>query len=354
MNNSEHEVYMRRCLELAERGLRLVAPNPMVGAVIVKDGVVVGEGAHLRFGAAHAEVEAIRSVKDSAQLKGSTLYVNLEPCCHIGKTPPCTQAIIEAGIKNVLIGCKDPDKRVSGGGIEVLRKSGITVTEGVLEQEARYLNRRFIVFHTKRRPYVILKWARTKDGLFARADGTSRWITSMESRTLTHKWRGEECATMVGPNTVIIDNPSLTVRHVKGENPIRMIVDRTLRVSGDFNVFSPDAKTIVWNAEKEELHGNVHYCRINPFTMKGILDKCREMGILSLILEGGASLIRHFINEDLWDEARIFTGDVEFGEGLAAPSIIGDYSSKETKVGPDLLKTVMRGESKANQNRNHV
>jgi len=342
VNKVDLEKYMRRCFELAKLGLRTVAPNPMVGAVIVNEGKIIGEGAHLKFGSAHAEVEALQSVSDKSLIKSSTLFVNLEPCCHVGKTPPCTQAIIESGIRSVVVGCKDPDKRVAGGGIEILKKSGIEVTEGVLEKDAKYLNRRFIIFQTIKRPYVILKWAKTKDGLFARSDGTSRWITSIESRTLTHQWRSEESAIMVGPNTVLIDNPFLTVRHTKGENPIRLIVDRTLRVSGDLNVFSPDAQTIIFNGDKEELKGNIHYCRICPFTVKGILDYCKEMGILSIILEGGASLIRHFINEDLWDEARIFTGDVSFGEGLSAPSIVGNYISAESKVGFDTLNVVYR------------
>ena len=250
------EIYMQRCIDLAKKGIRAVAPNPMVGCVLVVEDKIIGEGYHERYGEAHAEVNAINSVSNKSLLKKATLYVSLEPCSHTGKTPPCAELIIKKGIKKVVIGTKDSNPIVGGKGIEKLKNGGVQVEEGILQEQCLELNKRFFTFHEKQRPYVILKWAQTLDGFLDRnrEDETQKinWISEPETKTLVHKWRSEEQSILVGRNTITNDNPSLTVRDYGGINPIRLVIDSQLQISGALNVYSKDAPTIVFNGIKDK------------------------------------------------------------------------------------------------------
>ena len=303
------EQYMRRCLQLAALGLGSTSPNPMVGAVIVRDGVVIGEGYHHRCGEAHAEVNAINSVEDKELLKSSTLYVNLEPCSHFGKTPPCADAIIRHGIPRVVVGTVDCHDKVNGNGIAKLRATGVEVTVGVCEQECRELNRRFFTYHAQKRPYVILKWAQTADGFMDvdRSDGQPHnyWITNPALRVLVHKWRSEEDAILVGYNTMANDQPQLTTRLYPGKSPRRFVMQRGDEVNAPLpcTAVSPDVATC--------------------------LQQLYEQRIQSVIVEGGRKTLDRFIESGLWDEARILVGDVTWGRGLPAPPLSETPEEKE-------------------------
>lgn len=316
-----HERYMRRCIELAQNGKGNVSPNPMVGAVVVYNNSIIGEGYHQQYGQAHAEVNAINSVKDKSLLNQSTIYVSLEPCNHFGKTPPCSDLIIENNIPRVVIGCVDPFDQVAGQGIEKLKKKGIEVTVGVLENDCIHLNRRFFTFHNKKRPYIILKWAQSQDGFIDVKRSSSsvgiNWITQPETQQLTHSWRAEEDAILVGKNTVICDNPSLTVRASSGKNPIRIVLDSKLELNQNFSIFNSEAKTIIINSIKDEQVKNITYKKVNFDALeKELLSYLCEQNILSIIVEGGAYTLNQFINNNLWDEARILTGTPYFEQGL--------------------------------------
>lgn len=320
------EKYMQRCLELAKLGLGTAAPNPMVGSVIVYKGKIIGEGYHQKCGEAHAEVNAINSVKNPDLLEESTLYVNLEPCAHHGRTPPCSDLIIEKKIPHVVIGCVDSFAKVSGKGIEKLKKGGCEVIVGVLEKESRELNRRFFTFHEKKRPYIILKWAETKDGFIdkkRRSEETveQNWITNQISKMLVHKWRTEEFAFMIGRKTAKKDNPQLTVREWHGRNPIRITLDRKLKLSSDLKLFDKSADTLIFNSIKNEQKQNLNYIKVdfNDNVLESVLKKLYELEIQSLVVEGGEKLLTSFINANLWDEARIFVGNKYFKEGVKAP-----------------------------------
>ena len=255
---------MKKCLELAQKGMGYVSPNPMVGCVVVFNDQIIGEGYHQEYGTSHAEVNAIENVKDKSLLKKSTLYVNLEPCAHFGKTPPCTNLIIESEIPKVVIGCIDSYSEVSGKGIEKMQNTGIEVIVGVLEKESRELNIRFFTFHEKKRPCVILKWAESKDGFIApKNQNKPFWMTSSESKKLVHKWRAEEEAILVGRITAKKDNPSLTVREVAGSNPLRIIIDTNLKLSSDLNLFNSEAKTIIFNTIESEETGTNQFVKID-------------------------------------------------------------------------------------------
>ncbi|MFM8964593.1 MAG: bifunctional diaminohydroxyphosphoribosylaminopyrimidine deaminase/5-amino-6-(5-phosphoribosylamino)uracil reductase RibD, partial [Sphingomonadales bacterium] len=247
---------MQRCLDLAQLGQGAVAPNPMVGCVIVKDGLVIGEGYHESFGGPHAEVNAISSVKNLEALNGATVYVSLEPCAHFGKTPPCSNLLIEKQVAKVIVACKDPNPKVAGKGIERLQKAGIEVEVGLLETAAKQLNKRFFCYHQKQRPHVVLKWAQTKDGFLDRVRDNDQkginWISSEESRSLVHHWRSQEMSILVGKHTAINDNPSLTVRDISGQNPIRILIDSQLQVQNNTSLFSTDAPTLIFNRLKNE------------------------------------------------------------------------------------------------------
>lgn len=336
---------MMRCLELAKQGMGNVAPNPMVGCVIEHQNQAIAVGYHEKFGEAHAEVNAINSVLDKSLLKESTLYVNLEPCSHTGKTPPCADLIIQHQIPNVVIGCIDSYSKVAGKGIEKLKAAGINVAVGVLEKKAKELNKRFFTFHNKKRPYIILKWAETKDGFidierhceersslnkntanqskdcFVPRNDVDNWITSSFSKKLVHQWRSEEQAIIIGTNTALNDNPKLTVRQIEGKNPLRVVLDLNLRLPEHLHIFDRSTPTLIFNSLKSEQQHNLEFVKIDKTKdlLPQILDELYQRSILSIIVEGGTQLLQTFIDSNLWDEAKVFIGEKEFKSGLKAP-----------------------------------
>ncbi|RSK38299.1 bifunctional diaminohydroxyphosphoribosylaminopyrimidine deaminase/5-amino-6-(5-phosphoribosylamino)uracil reductase RibD [Mangrovimonas spongiae] len=327
-----HEKYIKRCIEIAKNGLGTTRPNPMVGCVITHNNHIIGEGFTSPYGGAHAEVNAITSVKDQSLLKKATLYVTLEPCSHYGKTPPCSDLIIEKGIPNVIIGTVDTHNKVAGKGIEKLKNAGCNVTVGILEHECQKHHKRFFTFHNKQRPYIILKWAQTEDGFIAPKTKTEQkpvWITNTYSRQLTHKWRTEEHAILVGYNTVMADNPNLTARDWAGQHPIRVVVDKTNTLQKDLNIFNSDAETIVISESD---------INVNQPIAKQICNALYERDIQSVIIEGGSKTLQTFIDDNLWDEARIFTGNVQFKTGIKAPEFSGTLISQEN-IFTDTLRT---------------
>ncbi|WP_179007755.1 bifunctional diaminohydroxyphosphoribosylaminopyrimidine deaminase/5-amino-6-(5-phosphoribosylamino)uracil reductase RibD [Winogradskyella forsetii] len=354
-----HENYIKRCLEIAKNGLGSTRPNPMVGAVIVYMDSIIGEGFTSEYGGHHAEVNAINSVKDKTLLAKGTLYVTLEPCSHFGKTPPCSDLIIAHKIPNVVIGCVDDNPEVSGKGIAKLEASGCHVIVGVLEEACKNHHKRFFTYHNKKRPYIILKWAETADGFMAPIHKDEKkpvWITNNYSRQLVHKWRAEEQAILVGTNTVIEDNPSLTVRDWTGHNPIRVVLDKNLKLGKDYKVFDNEAETIVLssklearsmkNIEERQMTevGRCNNCNLEfiDWNLKNSIAKqivatLYKRNINSVIIEGGAKMLQTFIDENLWDEARVFKGLVEFDEGVKAPKLKGRLIS-ETRILDDKLK----------------
>ncbi len=332
---------MNRCLELASKGLENVSPNPMVGSVIVHENKIIGEGYHKEYGKEHAEVNAIASVKNKSLLKYSTLYVNLEPCAHFGKTPPCSDLIIEHKIPKVVIGCVDTFSDVNGKGILKMEKAGIEINIGVLEKESQELNKRFFTFHEKKRPYIILKWAESKDGFIAPKDQIAPfWMTSSNSKKLVHQFRAEEDAILVGRVTAEKDNPSLTVREIKGQNPTRIIIDKDLKLSKKLILFNNEAKTIIFNTQITKKINSNYYIKIDYSNMiNNILHQLYKQNIQSLIVEGGTKTLQSFIDENLWDEARIFTANKTLIEGVKAPRIEGEIIY-ETTIDKDQLEIV--------------
>lgn len=339
-----HQQFMERCIQLALMGMGSVSPNPMVGAVVVCDGIIIGEGYHVKFGEAHAEVNAIRNVFEKYPdaellLKRSTIYVSLEPCAHYGKTPPCADLIINYQIPRVVIGCRDPFEHVNGKGIQKLTDAGIEVIEGILTEECISLNKRFNTRVQKQRPYIILKWAQTLNGFFAPSTPNQKWITSELSKQLVHCWRSEEDAVLVGKNTVLIDNPQLNVRLWSGKDPVRMIIDRNLELKKDLHIFDQSQETIIFNSVKTEIDGKTKYLEVEDFDNllpQLICYQLYLMDVQSIIIEGGAKILELFIAAGLWDEARIFTGRQTWENGITSPSINGKI--KETlNVGPDVL-----------------
>lgn len=333
----QDEHYMLRCLELARMGIGSVSPNPLVGCVIVKAGKIIGEGWHKKYGDAHAEVNAVNSVKDKNQLAGSTVYVNLEPCSHFGKTPPCADLLINHKVSRVVIASTDTNTLVGGKGIAKLKAAGIAVTQGVLDREGRELNKRFFTFHEKQRPYIILKWAQTLDGFIARSTYESKWISNEQSRQLVHKWRSEEDAVLVGTKTAAHDNPILTVRNWSGRNPVRIVIDRFLRLPDKLSLFDGSVKTICYNLLKHEEHPNLLLIRLpeNNF-IESLLEHLVSIGIQSVIVEGGSTTLSLFINAGLWDEARVFTSSRQFYSGIAAPIFVGSLIVEEKLEGDTL------------------
>ena len=324
----EDEKYMRRCLELAKLGAGNVAPNPMVGAVIVHNGKIIGEGYHQKYGEAHAEVNAFGSVAFPDLLKESTVYVSLEPCSHYGKTPPCCNLLIEKKVKRVVVGCVDPYAEVSGNGIKAIEEAGIEVAVGVLEKECLELNRRFFTFHTKKRPYVILKWAQSPDGYMDidrhHKEKGIHWITQAETKILTHQWRHEEAAILVGKNTVATDNPQLSCRAVRGNSPIRIILDPEMRLDyGAFHVGDRSVQTYILSRKKVISNGNLKFIQPKSFEVSDILFALYELNILSVIIEGGKKTLESFIQSGIWDEARVLSGTSPLKTGLKAPEIEG-------------------------------
>ncbi|MDA8769003.1 bifunctional diaminohydroxyphosphoribosylaminopyrimidine deaminase/5-amino-6-(5-phosphoribosylamino)uracil reductase RibD [Winogradskyella sp.] len=329
-----HEIHIKRCLKIAKNGLGSTRPNPMVGAIIVCDDKVIGEGFTSPYSQSHAEVNAINSVKNKALLKKATLYVTLEPCSHHGKTPPCSDLIISHNIPKVVIGCIDDNPQVVGKGIAKLKASGCEVIVGVLENECKIHHKRFFTFHNKKRPYVILKWAETKDGFIApKAKDKQKpiWITNRYSRQLVHKWRSEEQVILVGTNTVIEDNPSLTVRDWTGDNPTRIVIDKSLKLNSELKLFDNAAKTISISNKEIDFKKNIS---------KQICDLLFKENINSIIIEGGSKTLQTFIDEGLWDEARVFVGLTEFKEGVKAPQFKGKLAS-EQNILDDSLKVYL-------------
>lgn len=317
------EFYMQRCIDLARCGEGSVAPNPMVGAVIVLDNKIISEGFHQLFGHEHAEVNAVNAVTDGALLKNATIYVSLEPCSHVGKTPPCADLLVKCGFKRVVIGSIDSYSEVAGKGVSKLKDAGIEVTVGVLEKECRELNKRFFTFHEKKRPYVILKWAQTKDGFIDKqrtdAQQLSNWISDSETQTLVHKWRSQEQSILVGRKTVENDNPVLTVREISGNNPIRIVLDSHLRLPMSSLVFNNESKTICINLVKSEKVGNIEWLKVPNMNATNILEALYNSNIQSVFVEGGSATHQSFIDSNLWDEIRVIVGDSFFNEGLKAP-----------------------------------
>lgn len=337
----KHIPFMQRALILARQGAGRVAPNPLVGCVMVCDGKIIGEGYHHEFGGPHAEVLAIKNVKDQDLLLRSTLYVTLEPCAHHGKTPPCSDLIISKGIPKVVIACRDPFPEVNGKGIEKLQSAGVEVISDVLKKEAAFLNRRFFTFHSKKRPYIILKWAESQDHFIDRKRESNtpfqNRITGDQSRMLVHKWRTEEASILVGKNTVLLDDPQLTARYYQGKQPLRIIIDKHLEIPTGSKVFSAGTDTLVINAKKNENSGNILYRTIDwENSEQSILELLYEMNILSLIIEGGTTTLERFIDAGLWDEARIFSTSQRFGEGHPAP-VLKCASAEQHCIGDDFL-----------------
>jgi len=341
-----HDIFMQRCLELSQNGLGKVAPNPLVGSVIVYKDTIIGEGFHHQYGGPHAEINALNSVMNKEMLAESTLYVNLEPCCHHGKTPPCTDRIISEGIKKVVIGMKDPFQKVAGKGIRALQDAGIEVESGILENECQRLNRRFVRFHESSRPYIILKWAQTLDGLIDKErvndEPEINWITDEKTRILVHKWRTEEQAVMIGGSTARKDNPSLTARDWQGRNPVRIIIDHTGNLDTGLHVFNEEADSLVFSSA-EKVFGKRTRTILTDFSTNAlpfIFRKLFDENIQSVIIEGGRQLLQTVIESGCWDEARIFTGNRYFFKGVEAPKISGKECSIE-HIGEDMLTTLI-------------
>ncbi len=321
MERNLHEFFMQRCLQLARLGEGKVAPNPVVGAVLVHEGQIIGEGYHQVYGQAHAEVNCINSVPPSLQelIPKATMYVTLEPCAHHGKTPPCADLIVSTNIPRVVIGCVDTFSEVAGRGIAKLEAAGVEVTTGVLEQACRHINRRFFTYHEQKRPYIVLKWAHSKDGYMAPENGLPVPISNKYTNRLVHQWRSREMAIMVGTQTALTDNPKLTTRLWPGKSPIRLVIDRELKVPAAHHLYNSEApsifitavagrdKTIVLDFDKDIL--------------PPLMTELHAAGIQSVLVEGGARLLESFISAGLWDEMRVITGAAPLGGGLRAPAV---------------------------------
>jgi len=327
MNN--HENYIKRCIELAKLGFGYTDPNPMVGCVIVHDNKIIGESFHKKYGMSHAEVNAINSVKDKALLSNSTLYVSLEPCCHFGKTPPCTDLIIKHKIPRVVIATTDPNPKISGKGIQILKSEGVEVINNVLKNESDELNIRFNTFHQKNRPYIILKWAETKDGFIDKSERRNNpkinWISSKLSRQIVHKWRTEEQAILIGANTALNDNPYLTNRDWVGSNPKIILLDPYLKTNSNLNIFKSKTIVVIDKSVENKIvkNDNINYFSIDysKNSINQIIEVLTSLNIISVIVEGGKFTLEKFIETNFWDEARVVIGDIEFKSGLAAPKI---------------------------------
>jgi diaminohydroxyphosphoribosylaminopyrimidine deaminase/5-amino-6-(5-phosphoribosylamino)uracil reductase len=326
-HSAKDEFYMRRCLELARKGLGLTRQNPMVGSVVVYNDRIIGEGYHLEYGGAHAEVNAINSVSDHSLLKKSTLYANLEPCAHYGKTPPCSLLIKEKGIPRIVIGSIDSNPEVAGKGIIILKSGGADVTTGVLNEESRYLNRRFFTYHEKKRPYIILKWAESPDGFIdidrKNSNIKPAWITNHTARMLVHKWRSEELCIMAGTDTILMDNPELNVRDWPGVNPLRIVPDKYGRLFEGLKVLNGTSPTIIFSGDNKRSKENLEYIQTHAenFEIPMYLKILYNRQITSIFVEGGARLIQSFINSGYWDESYVFSGNKAFHSGVQAPEI---------------------------------
>lgn len=339
MNDDQR--YMLRALQLAKLGGVSVAPNPMVGAVIVHNSQIIGEGYHKKYGEAHAEVNAVNSVKDKTLLREATIYVTLEPCSHFGKTPPCADLLIRSEFKRVVIAQIDPFSEVAGRGIEKLKTAGIRVDCGILEKEAKQLNKRFITFHTRKRPFITLKWAQTKDG-FIDSDRSQKqetgihWISQPETQVITHEIRSTEQAILVGWRTIRNDDPSLTTRAFKGPDPLRIVIDPQLQAPKNARVFTDGMQTLVLNQLEDKTVDETRYIQLADLNINTILETLFQNGISSVLVEGGGNTLDQFIQSGLWDEALVITGKNEFGSGLKAP-VVSKNPVKTVRFGKDQL-----------------
>ena len=334
---------MQRCLSLAEKALGNTHQNPLVGAVVVYQNKIIGEGWHKKAGEAHSEVNAINKVKQTSLLPKSTLYINLEPCSHYGKTPPCADLIIKSGIKKVVIASRDPNPQVAGKGIERLKNSGIEVIEDILKEEAEFLNIRFYTYHQKKRPYIILKWERTEDGFIAPLKKDKQqpfWISNALAKQKVHQWRSQETSILVGVQTVIDDNPKLNTREWPGNNPLRLILDPSNRILKNATVLKDLLPTIVLNQQNQNSISRTHkeYFSLESFELKKIMEFCYQRKILSILVEGGQKTLNYFIESTLWDEARVITAPNKLNKGVKAPFFNIDYI-KEESIGDNLIRT---------------
>ncbi len=337
---------MQQCLELAKKALGETYPNPMVGAVIVYKNQIIGKGLHKKAGLAHAEINAINSVADKSLLSKSTLYVNLEPCSHFGKTPPCVESIKKYKIPRVIIGSIDPNPKVAGRGIKALELSGCEVSHGILKKESDFLNRRFFTFHKKKRPYIILKWAQTSDYYIAPIKNKNKkghvfWITNNKSLKRVHQWRSQETAILVGVQTIIDDNPKLTTRHCEGLDPLRLILDPQNRTPRKSLVYNDNNPTLFFN-QLIEIHNNNNnnnnkrFIRLDPFNLNTLMKYCFNDNMQSIIVEGGKKTIQNFIDVNLWDESRVFTANKKLNRGILAPKLNSEVHSSENFDGDKL------------------
>lgn len=332
--------YLLRCIQLGQKAQATAAPNPGVGCVIVHNNTIIGEGYTSAYGGPHAEVNALQAVTNKRWLSQATLYVTLEPCTHYGKTPPCTDLIIEHRIPNIVIGLRDPHHKVDGQGLQQLQKAGCHVTVGVLEEACRAHHKRFLTYHEKKRPYIILKWAETQDGFIAPSKALRQsnpqpfWITNPYSKQLVHQWRSQEQAILVGTRTVLEDNPKLTVRSWAGTHPIRVVLDRHLKIPTTFHVMDTTVETLVLtqvsNASRYKAGIGYEVIDFSKPVGAQIAAVLYKRGITSVFVEGGAQTLQTFIEEELWDEARVFRGPTTFGDGLAAPKIPGKLKTITT------------------------
>jgi diaminohydroxyphosphoribosylaminopyrimidine deaminase/5-amino-6-(5-phosphoribosylamino)uracil reductase len=333
---------MQRCLQLAAMGAGAVAPNPMVGAVLVYNDRIIGEGYHQKYGEAHAEVNCINSVTetDKAFIKKSTLYVSLEPCAHFGKTSPCADLIINNKIPNVVIGCRDSFAAVNGRGMERLKTAGVEVIFGILENECLELNKRFFTFHEKQRPYIILKWAQSSDGKIAAGNGERVFISNEFTNRLVHKWRSEEAAIMIGTKTALLDDPALTARHWPGNSPTRLVIDMDLKLPPSLQLFDGTVKTIVFSQHKQEAGEMLSFYKVDKDEafITQILNALYKLQLQSVIIEGGAKLMQSFVDGNAWDEARVITNtDMKIGEGINAPILQHQKPVKEENIRTDCI-----------------
>ncbi len=342
------ECYILRCLELAQKGAGNISPNPQVGAVIVHENTIIGEGWHEEYGQGHAEVNAVASVPDHLRhlLPHSTIYVNLEPCFHYGKTPPCVDLLLKCGFKKVVIAATDPNPKVAGQSVKKLREAGVEVITDILTEESEYLNRRFNTYMLEKRPYIILKWAQTKDAYFAPSSPSKKWISNALSKKLSHQWRAIEDAIMVGTTTAAVDNPNLNVREWQGRNPIRVVLDRHLSLNSSLQIFQGPQKTVIFTAKAAPNSPKAHvsYVTIDfeQDVIPQVLQHLYTLKIQSVIVEGGKTLLEAFIAGDYWDEARVFVGTDCWREGIKAPTLPQHLCISSEAIGDNLLNVFQK------------
>jgi diaminohydroxyphosphoribosylaminopyrimidine deaminase/5-amino-6-(5-phosphoribosylamino)uracil reductase len=336
---------MKRCIELALKGAGRVAPNPMVGSVLVHNDKIIGQGFHEFYGGPHAEVNCIGSVTAANEhlIPSSSLYVSLEPCAHYGKTPPCTDLVLDKKIPEVVIGCRDPFPEVNGKGIRILREAGVEVEAGVLESECVELNKRFFFTVQQQRPYVVLKWVSTANGMIAPSGGARLMISNALSNRLVHRWRSEEAAIMVGTNTALADDPALNVRHWKGKSPVRVVVDRKLRLPGHLKLFDQSVSTIILNTVKEEQDSKIIHVKVSDDNVHSMLSALQELKVQSVLVEGGAALLQSFINAGCWNEARVIINEtLTVPHGVSAPRLTDARLVKTESLGTDRIHHFIR------------